>query len=76
MYSHNRLYGSEICRPLPIRQMGKHKRFFRQAKGSGIIVTIDTLRQTKIKQNGKREDSNRTLRRQNARKSTRNRCSI
>ena len=33
--------------------MGKHKRFFRQAKGSGIIVTIVLLRQTKIKQNGK-----------------------
>jgi hypothetical protein len=46
--------------------MGKHKRFFRQAKGSGIIVTIVSLRQTKIKQKGKREDSNRTLRRQDA----------
>lgn len=42
------------------------KGFSDKKKGSGIIVTIVSLRQTKIKQNGKREDSNRTLRRQDS----------
>ena len=38
----DRLYGSEICRRMYLRQMGKHQRIFRQEKGRGIDVAIGT----------------------------------
>ena len=40
LHTRDRLDGSEICRSLPIRQMGKYQRFFRQEKGSGTNVTF------------------------------------
>ena len=41
LHSCNRVYGSEVCRRLSFRQMGKHQRIFRQEKDCGANVAIE-----------------------------------
>lgn len=41
LYTRARMDGSEKSRALSIRQMGKHQRIFRQAKGYGLDEYVE-----------------------------------